>query len=62
MMEAFFSYVIVFVLCMAICAFLREGITLARCFMKTEPYTLSDSRMITLWLSISYIITFIAFI
>lgn len=61
-MEAFFLYVIVFLLCMSICSLLRECILFVRCFIRTEEYILSTKRMIALWASISYIITFIAFI
>ena len=61
-MEVFFSYILVFLLCMSICGILRECISFIRCFIKTEEYKLTDLRMITLWVSISYIITFIVFV
>lgn len=60
-MEVFFSYILVFLLCMSICGMLRECISFIRCFIRTEEYKLTDLRMITLWVSISYIITFIVF-
>ena len=60
-MEVFFLYILVFLLCMSICGMLRECISFIRCFIRTEEYKLTDLRMITLWVSISYIITFIVF-
>lgn len=60
-MEVFFSYILVFLLCMSICGVLREAISFLRCFLKTEEYVLTNPRMVTLWVSISYIITFIVF-
>ena len=55
----FFSFILVFLFCMSICGVLRECITFMRCYVKTEEYTLSNPRMVTLWATISYIITFI---
>lgn len=61
-MEVFFTYILVFILCMSICSILRECISLARCYMRTEEYTLTNWRMGMLWGAISYIITFIVFV
>lgn len=60
-MEVFFSYILVFILCMSICGILRECISLVRCYIRTEEYTLPTWRMGILWGAISYIITFIIF-
>lgn len=58
-MEVFLTFILVFLLCMSVCGVLRECISFVRCFLKTEEYVLTNPRMVTLWVSISYIITFI---
>lgn len=61
MMEVFFSYFLVFMLCMSICSVLRDILDLIRCYIKTEEFNLSDTRVTMLWCAVSYIITFIVF-
>lgn len=60
-METFFSYAVFFILCMAICEVGREMMTLVRCYIKAEPYIITDYRMIAAWVAVSYIITYIVF-
>jgi len=61
MMEVFFSYFLVFMLCMSICSVLRDILDLIRYYIKTEEFNISDTRVAMLWCAVSYIITFIVF-
>lgn len=59
MMEVFFSYILIFLMCMSVCTVLNETFSLFRCYIKTEEYKVTDKRKLLVWSALSYIITFI---
>jgi len=58
-MEIFITRLIVFILCFACMDIIREFYSFIQCFIKVTPYKITNTRMIALWLSLSYVITII---
>lgn len=56
MLEVFITKLMLFILVMSICNVIREIWTLYRCYVLTEMYDVSSSRLIWFWVSLSYII------
>lgn len=46
---------------MSVFAVLREVIAFSRCYANEEEYGITDLRMLLLWSSASYIITYVIF-
>lgn len=59
MMELVIIKVIIFALCFASLDVIRELWTFIQCYIKTQPYNVSNYRMFGLWVAISFIITII---